>query len=59
MTLERACEILTAAGYCEAAWSIAFNGIGPHAWGITKGRRPNIALAAEDAIRLAAELEQG
>lgn len=55
MSLAEACRVLTTVKHCGAEWSIAYNGLGPHAWGRTEGRCPDIALSAEDAIRLAAE----
>lgn len=48
-----ACETLTRYRHCDAEWCVAYNGLGPHAWGITPGRKPNINLSADDAIRLA------
>lgn len=58
MSLEQAVAALTLAKHCGADWTIARNGIGPHAWGVTEGRRPNIALSADDAIRLAEEFSR-
>lgn len=55
--LAEACRILTAARHCDAEWCIACNGLGPHAWGVTPGRKPNIAMPADDAVRLATQLE--
>ena len=57
MMLIQAVAILSARFHCGAEWTIAYNGIGPHAYGITPGHQPNIHLNAEDAIRLAAEYE--
>jgi len=35
MTLIQAVAILSARFHCGAEWTIAYNGIGPHAYGIT------------------------
>jgi hypothetical protein len=60
MTLEQACAILGRHRHCDAAeWCVAYDGTGPHAWGTTPGRRPDVRLSREDAVRLAAEYEAG
>jgi hypothetical protein len=57
MTLEQAVRVLHAQAHCDADWCVGYNGIGPHAFGITPGREPNIHLSADDAIRLAGGYE--
>lgn len=61
MSLERAVAVLSAHEHCGAKdWSVSRNGIGRHAFGTywtERGQFVGISLSAEDAVRLASELQ--
>lgn len=58
MTLAEAVVVLTARRHLDAEWCIAWNAIGPHAFGLARRGLIRVNLPADDAIRLAMEPER-